>query len=65
VFKVNDISVPFLDPQSAEAKRMDEALRKAIGEDIGNQYLAKLEKDVGVTINQAGLNQVSGGSTNN
>jgi peptidyl-prolyl cis-trans isomerase D len=65
VFKVNDISVPALDPQSAEAKRMDEALRKAIGEDIGNQYLAKLEKDVGVTINQAGLNQVSGGSANN
>ena len=65
VFKVNEIIVPAFDPETAEAKRMDEALRKAISEDIGNQYLAKLEKDVGVTINQAGLNQVSGGATNN
>ena len=46
VFKVNEIIVPAFDPETAEAKRMDEALRKAISEDIGNQYLAKLEKDV-------------------
>jgi peptidyl-prolyl cis-trans isomerase D len=65
VFKVNEITVPEFNAESAEAKRVDEALRKAIGDDVVTQYLAKLEKDIGVTINQAGLNQVSGGSTNN
>ncbi len=65
VFKVNEITVPTFDAESAEAKRVDEALRKAIGDDVVTQYLGKLEKDVGVTINQAGLNQISGGSTNN
>ena len=65
VFKVNEITVPTFDPEATDAKRVDEALRKAIGDDVVTQYIAKLEKDVGVTINQAGLNQVSGGSTSN
>jgi peptidyl-prolyl cis-trans isomerase D len=65
VFKVNEITVPEFNAESDEAKRVEEALRKAIGDDVVTQYLANLEKDVGVTINQTGLNQVSGGSTNN
>ena len=65
VFKVNEITVPEFNAESDEAKRVEEALRKAIGDDVVTQFLAKLEKDIGVTINQAGLNQISGGSTNN
>ena len=42
-------------PKSAEAKRIDETLRRAIAEDLLAQYVARLETDLGVTINQAAL----------
>ncbi len=64
VFLVTEVKVPPLDPQSAETKRLDEALRTRIGEDLAAQYIARLEGDVGVTINQSALNQVTGGGSN-
>ncbi len=64
VFRVNDITVPAFAADSADAKRIDETLRRAISEEILAQYLARLEKDVGVTINQAALNQVTGAAAN-
>jgi peptidyl-prolyl cis-trans isomerase D len=64
VFLVTEIKVPPLDPNSAETKRLDEALRTRLGEDLAAQYIARLESDVGVSINQATLNQVTGGGQN-
>jgi peptidyl-prolyl cis-trans isomerase D len=61
VFLVTEVKVPPLDPNSAETKRLDEALRARMGEDLGAQYVARLENDVGVSINQSTLNQVTGG----
>ncbi len=61
VLRVTEIAVPKLDPESEEAKRIAEALSRAYGEDLIAQYVSRLEKDVGVTINQAALNQVTGG----
>ena len=58
-------TVPPLESESPEAKRIDEALRRALGDDLVAQYIARLEKEVGVTINQTGLNQVTGGSSTN
>jgi peptidyl-prolyl cis-trans isomerase D len=64
VFRVTEIKVPQLDPQAADAKRLDEALKARIAEDLAMQYLAWLQNEVGVTINQSALNQVSGGTQN-
>jgi peptidyl-prolyl cis-trans isomerase D len=64
VFRVNEIKVPPLDPEAAEAKRIDEALRARSTEDLIAQYIARLQSDVGVSINQTALNQVSGGAQN-
>ncbi len=63
VFRVNEITMPTFDPESAEAKRIDEALRRSLQEELLNQYIARLEKEIGVTINQAALNQVNGASS--
>ena len=65
VFRVTEIKVPPLDPESAEAKRIDEALRSRIADDLVAQYVARLESEVGVTINQSALNQVTGGGSPN
>jgi len=65
VFRVTDISVPSLDPSSAEAKRIDDQIKRALTDDLMNQYLAQLQNDVGVSVNQAALRQVLGGGEQN
>ena len=39
--------------------------KTALAEDLLAQYIARLQNDIGVTINQSALNQVTGGSTQN
>jgi peptidyl-prolyl cis-trans isomerase D len=65
VFRVTEIKVPPLDPKSAEAKPTEETLSRAIAEDIVAQYITQLQSEVGVTINQSALNQITGGGTLN
>jgi peptidyl-prolyl cis-trans isomerase D len=63
VFRVIDIVVPSLDMASEDAKRALETLNRGLSEDILAEYIAWLESDIGVTINQSALNQVvSGGA---
>jgi peptidyl-prolyl cis-trans isomerase D len=62
---VTEIKVPSLDPEAADAKRIDEALRQRATEDLIAQYITRLQSEVGVTINQNALNQVAGGSQQN
>ena len=63
VFRVTDIVVPTLDMSSEEAKRDLDALNRGVSEDILAEYIAHLESEIGVTINQNALNQVvSGGA---
>jgi peptidyl-prolyl cis-trans isomerase D len=63
VFRVTDIVVPSLDMASEDAKRAIETLNRGLSEDILAEYIARLESDIGVTINQNALNQVvSGGA---
>ena len=61
VFRVTDIVVPTLDMSSEEAKRDLDALNRGVSEDILAEYIAHLESEIGVTINQNALNQVVGG----
>ena len=65
MFRVTEVKVPPLDPQSADAKRIDEALKSRIADDLVAQYVARLESEIGVTINQNALNQVTGGGSPN
>ena len=58
-----DIVVPTLNASGDEAKRAVETLNRGLSEDIFSEYVAKLENEIGVTINQGALNQVvSGGN---
>jgi peptidyl-prolyl cis-trans isomerase D len=63
VFKVLDSVVPALDPESTETKTNTDTLKAAFGEDLLGAYLAQLQTDVGVTVNQAALNNAIGGSS--
>jgi len=65
VFRVTEIKVPPLDPEAADVKRIDEALRSRMTEDLMAQYLAQVQSEVGVSVNASALNQVSGGGTQN
>jgi peptidyl-prolyl cis-trans isomerase D len=61
LFRVTEIKVPPLDPGSADTKRIDDALRARTADDLVEQYIARLQSNMGVTINQAAVNQAVGG----
>jgi len=63
VFRVTDIVVPSVDMASEDTKRTMEALNRGLSEALLAEYIAKLESDIGVTINQSALNQVIGGGS--
>jgi peptidyl-prolyl cis-trans isomerase D len=62
VFRVTDIVVPKLDATSQDAKRIAETLDRGLSEDLYAEYIAYLENEIGVTINQSALNQIVSGS---
>lgn len=64
VFRVTGVSVPKLDSESADAKRLRDGLVSVLTEDLVAQYLANLQSTLGATINETALNQVIGGSAN-
>jgi len=57
--------VPPLAAEAGDAKRLDEALKARNAEDLTAQYIARLQSEVGVSINASALNQVTGGGTQN
>ena len=61
VFRVTDIVMPGNEMASEDAKRIVDTLNRGLSEGILGEYIAKLESEVGVTINQSALNQVVGG----
>jgi peptidyl-prolyl cis-trans isomerase D len=64
VFRVTDVVVPKLDAASEDAKRVSETLDRGLSEDLYAEYIAHLENEIGVTINQSALNQVvTGGAS--
>jgi peptidyl-prolyl cis-trans isomerase D len=63
VFRVTDIVVPSVDMASEDTRRTMEALNRGLSEALLAEYIAKLESDIGVTINQSALNQVIGGGS--
>ena len=63
VFVVTDITVPTYDAASNEGKRIEEATRRSLTEDLMAQYVARLQTDLGATINMDALRRVTSGST--
>jgi len=61
VFRVTDVMDPTFDANSVQGKALLDTLRTAYSEDILAQYIARLEDDFRVSINEAALNQVVGG----
>lgn len=64
VFRVTGITVPQIDMTSTDARRIQTALQNAYSEDILAQFIARLQTELGATINEAALAQVIGGTAN-
>jgi peptidyl-prolyl cis-trans isomerase D len=65
VLVVTDVTVPTFDAASPEAKRISDALRDVMANDLYSQFLARLESDLGVTVNAGALVQALGANPNN
>lgn len=66
VFHVTDITVPTFDAASAEGKKIDDAMRRSLTEDLLAQYVGRLQTDLGATINMDAVRRViTGGSDQN
>ena len=65
VYRVTDISTPAFDADSADAKTISTTLRNAFADELLAQYVARIETDVGTTINRAALAQAVSTSSSN
>ena len=61
VFRVTDVTVPPVDLASEDIKKLKDTLLRSLTDEQGTQYVAKLEKDIGTTINETAVAQVIGG----
>jgi peptidyl-prolyl cis-trans isomerase D len=64
VFRVTDISAPPVDLASPEIKNLKDTLQRGLTDEQLTQYVAKLEKDIGTSINEVAFAQVTGASNN-
>ena len=64
VFRVTDVVAPNLDAAAPETKQLSTTLQTSYTDDIISEYVARLENDLGVTLNQSAVNQVIGGGAN-
>ena len=65
VFRVTDVSAPAVDLASSEMKNLKETLQRGLADEQLTQYVAKLEKNIGTSINEVAFAQVTGASGNN
>jgi peptidyl-prolyl cis-trans isomerase D len=63
VFHVTDVTVPPFDAASQDGKRIEESTRRSLTEDLMAQYIARLQTDLGTTINADALRRVASGSS--
>ena len=63
IFRVTEVIDPALDASSPQGKAITDTLQNSFSEDIVSEYIARLENDFGVTINQSAFNQVIGGGS--
>jgi peptidyl-prolyl cis-trans isomerase D len=61
VFKITADTVPPLDFSSAEAKQLQERADAGVTNDLFGEYIAALQRELGVTVNEAVLKTAAGG----
>lgn len=64
VFRVTDIIDPPADLASEDMKKLKATLERNLADELVGQYVMKMEQDVGVSINQAAVAQVTGAANN-
>ena len=64
MFQVTNINVPPFDPNSPEAKKIEDTLKRMLGDEMLMQYLTKTAADMGVKVNQSVINQALGAGGN-
>ncbi len=63
VFRVTQMTDPALDSNAVTVQQVKNLLQNSYSDDLVGEYLARLESDFEVSINQSALNQVVGGTT--
>jgi peptidyl-prolyl cis-trans isomerase D len=61
VFKVTSATVPPMMTTTQEAQRINDQLKAGMSDDLIGEYVAQLRNDLGVTLNQQVMRQVTGG----
>jgi peptidyl-prolyl cis-trans isomerase D len=63
VFRVTEVNTPALDAKSLDNQRLMQAAQQELAADLTGQYVARLENDLGTSVNTAILAQATGNST--
>jgi peptidyl-prolyl cis-trans isomerase D len=63
VFRVTNVTDAALDTASPQGKAIMTTLQNSYSDDITAEYLARLETEIGVDVNQAAVSQVIGGGS--
>jgi peptidyl-prolyl cis-trans isomerase D len=62
VFRVLEVNTPALDVNSPDHERMTQTVQRELSADLIGQYVARLEDDLGASVNAAVLAQATGNS---
>lgn len=65
VYKVTDVTAPPVDLASDEMKKLKDTLTRGFSDEQLGQYVARLEKDLGTSINEAAVAQATGANSSN
>src|SRR6201996_3003817 len=65
VFRVTDITVPPTDFASDDVKKLKDSLERGMADEQIAEYVAKLETNIGTSINESALAQAIGDNNNN
>jgi peptidyl-prolyl cis-trans isomerase D len=63
VFRVTDITVPPVDLASDDIKKLKETIQRAQTDEQIAQYIAKLESEIGTSVNETAFAQVTGANS--
>ncbi|MBN9006492.1 MAG: SurA N-terminal domain-containing protein [Rhizobiales bacterium] len=65
VFRVTNVTDPKLDLAVDAIKQLKDSLQRSLSDEDISQYIAKVETEIGTSINQAAVAQVTGAGSNN
>ncbi|MGN6310492.1 MAG: SurA N-terminal domain-containing protein [Xanthobacteraceae bacterium] len=60
IFRVTDVIEPTLDLASEDAKKLKASVERGLAEELVGQYVIKMENEIGVTVNQPAVAQITG-----